>query len=171
MTMRTTARLAPVLVAVSLGLWACSAEDDGRDTTGRGGSGGSATGSGGSAGTGVTGGTSGTGGSTGGTAGTAGTAGAGGGFDGGSGTASCLEVQNCQNNCRNQPCRDACLAMGTPDAQQLTLQLSQCIDQNCPADAGLPRSCRTDVQCAQDGPCRTLNETCIGQSPDPGCPQ
>ncbi len=167
MTMRTTVRLAPVIAVMSLGWFACSADDNGRDSTGRGGNGGSsATGSGGTAGTDVTGGSAGSGGSTG---GSAGTGGAGGGFDGGSGTASCLEVQNCQNNCRNQTCRNDCLAMGTPEAQQLTLQLSQCIDQNCPADAGLPRSCRTDVQCAQDGPCRTLNETCVGQSPDPGC--
>jgi|SRR5690242_16131432 len=168
MTMTTLGRLAPVFMTIFVGLLGCSASDD--TTTGRTGSGGSGGSSTGSGGTGTTGGSGGTTGGTGGTTGgTAGTGGTGGSFDGGSGSSSCLDVQNCQNNCRNQSCRDACLAMGTPQAQQLTLQLQQCIDTNCPADAGVSRTCRTDVQCAQDGPCRTLNETCVGQSPDPGC--
>ena len=173
MTMVRMGRLLPVFAMVSLQFLGCSAADD-SGTGGRGGTGGSS--SGGSAGSGMSGGsggsgaTGGTGGTTGGSGGTAGTGGSGGGFDGGSGTATCLEVQNCQNQCgSSQACNNGCLARGTPAAQQLTQQLLDCINTNCPADAGLPRSCRTDVQCAQDGPCRVLNETCVEQSPDPGC--
>jgi hypothetical protein len=172
MTMTKLGRLVPVLAVVCGGLLGCSASDD-TGTGGRGGTGGSSSGgsggTGGSGGSNDAGGAGGAGGSTGGSAGAAGSGGSGGGgFDGGSGTSSCLEVQNCQNSCTSQTCNDACLAMGTPAAQQLTQQLLTCIETNCPA--GSPRTCRTDVQCLQDGPCRVLNETCVEQSPDPGCP-
>jgi hypothetical protein len=171
MKMVKAGRLVPVLIFVCGGALGCSARDD-TSTDGRGGSSGSSSGGTGGDGTGATGGTNGTGGSTGGSGGTSGSGGSGGGgaggMDGGSGTASCSEVQSCRNQCRDQDCRDGCLATGTPEAQQLTIDLLNCIDQSCPA--GTPRSCRTDVQCGQDGPCRILNETCVGQSPDPDCP-
>jgi hypothetical protein len=176
MKMTRASRLVSAFVLVGWSMVGCSARDD-TSTGGRGGSGGTTGGQGGGGqggdGTGATGGTGGSTGGSGGSSGSAGTAGTGGsggsgGIDGGSGTASCLEVQACRNQCANSSCRDACLATGTPQAQMLTIDLLNCIDQNCPA--GSPRTCRTDVQCLQDGPCRTLNETCVGQSPDPDCP-
>jgi len=57
--------------------------------------------------------------------------------------------------------------MGTPDAQKNVNDLSACIATNCPQ--GSPNTCSCMVQCAQDGPCRALNEMCVAQSPDPDC--
>ena len=174
MTSKMLGRLAPVFAIACMGFLGCSA-DDGGGTGGRGGSGGSTGGSAGSGGsTGGSGGAAGSGGTTGGAAGSTGGSGgsagsAGGGSDAGTGTLSCKELQACQNACRNQSCRDMCFAQGTAAAQQLTTQLSECIEKACSApDAG--SSCRTDVQCAQDGACRVLNETCVEVSPDPDCP-